>query len=197
MLVKAHQLARKMLEPKSKNLIGPNNKCDTRQGLCNIGAHQPTKGKMMGHQPIIFKPWHKVRDREGAWLFNSGVTLWSYTSCKKSAVPFLSGHLNPHDSKNSTTCSRGPWYTIRPSDIRKISSKRSNVSGAGCSRDMKMVASVRCTICCKHFTIWYVVELSRPVDISSMNRVFVGPTIISPVAYRKPMSFVSTTKSIS
>ncbi|KAF5793301.1 hypothetical protein HanXRQr2_Chr09g0415921 [Helianthus annuus] len=30
------------------------------------------------------------------------------TSCKKSAVPFLSGHLNPQLSKNSTTCSRGP-----------------------------------------------------------------------------------------
>ena len=29
-------------------------------------------------------------------------------------------------------------------------------------------------------TIWYVVELSSPVDISSMNRAFVGPTIISP-----------------
>jgi len=31
-----------------------------------------------------------------------------------------------------------------------------------------------------HFTIWNVVELSRPVDISSINSVFLGPTIISP-----------------
>ena len=31
------------------------------------------------------------------------------TSCKKSATPFLSGHLKPRDSKNSRTFSHGPW----------------------------------------------------------------------------------------
>lgn len=103
------------------------------------------------------------------------------TSCKKSAIPFLSGHRNPQDSKNWRMNSRGPWYTICPSDMSTTSSNNSKVSGAGCSNDMKTVASVRCTICCRHFTIWYVVELSRPVDISSINSVFVGPTIISPV----------------
>ncbi|KAH0450072.1 hypothetical protein IEQ34_020764 [Dendrobium chrysotoxum] len=45
------------------------------------------------------------------------------TSCKKSATPFLSGHLKPIDSKNSITFSRGPWYTIWPSEIRRMSSK--------------------------------------------------------------------------
>jgi hypothetical protein len=30
-------------------------------------------------------------------------------------------------------------------------------------------------------TIWYVVELSKPVEISSINNVFFAPTTISPV----------------
>lgn len=32
--------------------------------------------------------------------------------------------------------------------------------------------------------IWKVVELSKPVDISSISSTFVGPTIISPVVTR-------------
>jgi hypothetical protein len=36
------------------------------------------------------------------------------------------------------------------------------------------------TICWMHLTIWKVVELSRPVEISSMNSTLVGPTSISP-----------------
>ncbi len=102
------------------------------------------------------------------------------TSCKKSATPFLSGHLKPHSSKNSKMFSLGPWYTTWPSDNKTTSSKRSKVSGAGCKRDIKMVASITWQNCCKHATIWNVVELSRPVEISSMNNAFVGPTIISP-----------------
>uniref|UniRef100_A0A0E0JX62 Uncharacterized protein n=1 Tax=Oryza punctata TaxID=4537 RepID=A0A0E0JX62_ORYPU len=55
----------------------------------------------------------------------------SLTSCKKSATPFLSGHLKPIASKNSRMFSRGPWYTIWPSERRTMSSNRSYVSGAG------------------------------------------------------------------
>jgi hypothetical protein len=43
-----------------------------------------------------------------------------------------------------------------------------------------MVASMTWQNWDKHFTIWNVVELSNPVEISSMNNAFVGPTIISP-----------------
>lgn len=60
------------------------------------------------------------------------------------------------------------------------SSKSSNVSGAGCRSDTSIVASITCTIWCKQFTIWNVVELSRPVEISSMKKAFAGPTSISP-----------------
>lgn len=38
-----------------------------------------------------------------------------------------------------------------------------------------------CTKLRRHLTIWKVVEESSPVLISSMNSVFVGPTISSPV----------------
>lgn len=105
-------------------------------------------------------------------------------SCKKSATPFRSGHLKPQDSKKSMAFSRGPWYTIWPSDRRMISSKRSKVSGAGCKSDIRMVPSSTFTNCLKLLTIEKVVELSRPVDISSMNNAVVGPTIISPVVTR-------------
>ncbi|WVZ69769.1 hypothetical protein U9M48_018504, partial [Paspalum notatum var. saurae] len=62
-----------------------------------------------------------------------------HTSCKKSATPFLSGHLKPMDSKNSRTSSRGPWYTTWPSERRMMSSNRLYVSGAGCSKEMTAV----------------------------------------------------------
>ena len=35
--------------------------------------------------------------------------------------------------------------------------------------------------CRREFTIWKVVELSKPVDISSMNSACAGPTSISPI----------------
>ena len=38
-----------------------------------------------------------------------------------------------------------------------------------------------CTKSRRHLTIWKVVEESSPVLISSMNSVFVGPTISSPI----------------
>jgi hypothetical protein len=38
------------------------------------------------------------------------------------------------------------------------------------------------------FTIWYVVELSRPVEISSMNSALSAPTIISPSSSSKRVS---------
>ena len=49
--------------------------------------------------------------------------LFKLTSCRKSATPFLSGHLKPIDSKNSSTCSLEPWYTIWPSEMRIMSQK--------------------------------------------------------------------------
>ena len=42
------------------------------------------------------------------------------------------------------------------------------------------VACCRCTKFRIHFTMRKVVELSRPVDISSKKRVVLGPTTISP-----------------
>lgn len=50
-------------------------------------------------------------EKQGAQM---GRTCWSFrevTSCRKSATPLRSGHLNPSGSKKSNTFSRGPWYT--------------------------------------------------------------------------------------
>lgn len=104
------------------------------------------------------------------------------TSCKKSATPFLSGHLNPIYSKKSSTHSRGPWYTIWPSDRRIMSSNKSYVSGAGCRSEIRAVPWRICIDCLIAFTIWNVVELSNPVDISSIKSALAGPTIISPAS---------------
>uniref|UniRef100_A0A0A9CPB7 Uncharacterized protein n=2 Tax=Arundo donax TaxID=35708 RepID=A0A0A9CPB7_ARUDO len=38
--------------------------------------------------------------------------------------------------------------------------------------------------CLREFTIWNVVELSSPVEISSMKSALAGPTSISPVVTR-------------
>jgi hypothetical protein len=102
------------------------------------------------------------------------------TSCKKSAMPLRGGHLNPQLSKNSSTLLHGPWYTTTPSDSRMMSSKSWKVSGAGCNNDTRMVPSSTCTIWLKQLIIWNVVELSNPVEISSMNNAALGPTSISP-----------------
>lgn len=95
----------------------------------------------------------------------------------------LSGHLKPNDSKKSRTFSRGPWYTIWPSHRTIMSSNRLNVSGDGCNREMTMVRSIRCTISLKHLTISKVVELSSPVDMSSMKKALASPTSISPASH--------------
>ena len=55
--------------------------------------------------------------RRAIGWYTAGVTFWSLrdvTSCRKSATPLRSGHTNPCCSKNSTTFSRGPWYTMYP-----------------------------------------------------------------------------------
>ena len=49
--------------------------------------------------------WHD--DKEN--YCEMDVFVDKFTSCKKSAVPFLSGHLKPHVSKNWSMSSRGPW----------------------------------------------------------------------------------------
>lgn len=103
------------------------------------------------------------------------------TSWRKSATPLRGGNRNPNDSKNSITSAWGPWYTTYPSESNTRSSNNSKVSGAGWRRAIINVASIKWTKFLKHLTIWYVVELSSPVDISSMKSVFLGPTIISPV----------------
>lgn len=102
------------------------------------------------------------------------------TSWRKSAGPFLSGHLNPHDSKKVIMRFFGPWYTTFSSPIKIISSKRSYVSGAGWRSETSMVYSEICANCWRQETIWKVVELSNPVDISSIKSTLHGPTIISP-----------------
>jgi len=43
-----------------------------------------------------------------------------------------------------------------------------------------MVDPVMFARCFRQVTIWKVVELSKPFDISSIKRAFVGPMIISP-----------------
>jgi hypothetical protein len=62
-----------------------------------------------------------------------------------------------------------------------MSSNKLYVSGAGWSKEMTAVPPRMWMVCLREFTIWNVVELSSPVDISSMNRAFAGPTSISPV----------------
>ena len=121
---------------------------------------------------------------------NRNCLLWCYlflhnqfcifTSWRKSAKPFLSGHLNPHDSKKLIMQLLDPWYTVFPSAIKIISSKSSYVSGAGWRSETSMVDSEIWANCWRQETIWKVVELSSPVDISSMKSAFEGPTIISP-----------------
>ncbi len=103
------------------------------------------------------------------------------TSWRKSAMPFLGGSLKPRPSKKLNIFSLGPKNTTWPSARRSMSSKSSKVSGAGCRRAMSTVPSNKCTKLRMHFTIWKVVILSNPVEISSINRVFFGPTTISPV----------------
>ena len=61
-----------------------------------------------------------------------------------------------------------------------MSSNNSKVSGGGWSREIKAVFLNMCMDCLIEFTIWKVVELSRPVEISSMKSTFTGPTSSSP-----------------
>jgi hypothetical protein len=62
-----------------------------------------------------------------------------------------------------------------------MSSNRLKVSGAGCSSDTRIVNSSIFAAWCKLFMMENVVELSKLMEISSMNNARVGPTIISPV----------------
>ena len=112
------------------------------------------------------------------------------TSCKKSAMPFRSGHLNPQASKKCMTSSRGPWYTLWPSDRRMTSSNRLKVSGAGCRSETTTVLSINRVNWPKVFTMEYVVELSSPVEISSMKSAVHGPTIISPALLIQKKSLI-------
>ncbi len=64
----------------------------------------------------------------------------------------------------------------------RTSSKRSKTSGWGCKSAIMTVACCRCTKLRMHLTMRNVVELSRPVEISSRNNVVFGPTTISPAA---------------
>lgn len=65
------------------------------------------------------------------------------------------------------------------------SSKSSKVSGAGCRRETKTVARLIVTMFRMHSTIWNVVLLSKPVEISSANNTFLEPTIISPAVTQR------------
>jgi len=65
-------------------------------------------------------------------------------------------------------------------ESKKMSSKKSNVSGGGCKREIIIVTSMTCTGCLKNLTIWKVVELSKLVEISSIKKTFEVPTNISP-----------------
>ena len=107
-------------------------------------------------------PWRLLQEAKYMvdTVFQNEECVCQLTSCKKSATPFLSGHLNPRDEKNSSTLSRGPWYTICPSESSMMSSKRSYVSGAGCSKEMRAVPPRMWIACLSDLMIWYVVELS-------------------------------------
>ena len=61
-----------------------------------------------------------------------------------------------------------------------MSSNRSKVSGAGCKRDITTVLSIIRANWPNVLMMLNVVELSKPVEISSMKSAVVGPTIISP-----------------
>lgn len=129
---------------------------------------------------------HKIRfmsTRPNMVEEHTGTLHGWLTSWRKSATPFLSGHLNPQSSKNFRAWSRGPWYTIFPSVIKITSSKRSKVSGAGCRMDTSTVASVMWASCWRQAMTWNAVELSKPFVISSMKRALFGPTIISPAHF--------------
>ncbi|GER48393.1 HIT zinc finger [Striga asiatica] len=62
----------------------------------------------------------------------------------------------------------------------KIGTRQSYVSGSGCRSEIRTVPFMMWTNCLIEFTTWKVVELSSPVDISSMKSAFAGPTSISP-----------------
>lgn len=117
---------------------------------------------------------------------------YTLTSWRKSATFFLSGQWNPINSKKSRASSRGPWYTIWPSDKIIISSNSSYVSGAGWRREITVVPSSACVECWRYLIIWYVVELSSPVEISSMKSTLDGPTNNSPIRINKYVSMLST-----
>lgn len=61
-----------------------------------------------------------------------------------------------------------------------ISSNKLNVSGPGCRREITAVPPRTWMDCLSEFTIWNVVEVSSPVEISSMKSALAGPTSISP-----------------
>jgi hypothetical protein len=61
-----------------------------------------------------------------------------------------------------------------------MSSNRLYVSGGGCRREIITVSFITWTNCFIYFTIINVLELSKPVEISSMNKALAGPVNISP-----------------
>jgi len=72
-----------------------------------------------------------------------------------------------------------------------MSSNNSNVSGGGCSKEITIVRSIKCAICWRNFMISNVVELSRPVDISSIKKHLARPTSISPALKNHFNKFVT------
>ena len=54
-----------------------------------------------------------------------------------------------------------------PSDRSMTSSKSSKVSGAGCSKAIRVVWAWQCVMSLMNLMIWNVVVESRPVEISS------------------------------
>lgn len=68
-------------------------------------------------QECVYVQCNRHRNAQHAGQWDARHTSWSFfevTSCRKSGMPFRSGHLNPHDSKKPTTSSLGPWKTMCP-----------------------------------------------------------------------------------
>mmetsp|Transcript_8921 Transcript_8921/g.19342 ORF Transcript_8921/g.19342 Transcript_8921/m.19342 type:complete len:228 (-) Transcript_8921:1062-1745(-) len=108
------------------------------------------------------------------------------TSCSQSAMSLPGGRTYPSFSKWGTMSSRGPWYTMRPVSTRMTSSKRSYVSGGGCSSATRMVARKKRVAERSDLVMSKVAAESRPVEISSRKSSLFDPaTSISPSVTRR------------
>lgn len=68
-------------------------------------------------------------------------------SRRKLATSLRTGQMKPDAVKCGTAPSKGPWYSMRPSQRNMRSSNRLKTSGGGCSRLITVVSFSACDIC--------------------------------------------------